>query len=90
MIKCKKCGAVMWRAPIVLTSYPAKYQYNCPCCDNIEYLYEKDDDQVLVNIYKKDNVLVILYYNALSKYFDIVLDSADTIIDSLEIYSGEK
>ena len=54
------------------------------------YLYEKDDDQVLVNIYKKDNVLVILYYNALSKYFDIVLDSADTIIDSLEIYSGEK
>lgn len=47
MIKCKKCGAVMWRAPIVLTSYPAKYQYNCPCCDNIEYLYEKDDTNII-------------------------------------------
>lgn len=58
--------------------------------ESYSYLYEKDDEQVLVNIYKKDSTLVILYYDALSKYFDIVLDSADTIIESLEIYSGEK
>ncbi len=54
------------------------------------YLYEKNDLQVLVNVYKKDNVLVVAYYEAESKYYDIVLDSVDTILNSLEIKSGIK
>jgi len=49
------------------------------------YLYEKNDEQVLVNIYKKDAKLIIAYYEAKSKYYDIVLDSVNIILDSLEI-----
>lgn len=49
------------------------------------YLYEKDMKQVLVNIYKKNNKIVIAYYEADSKVYDIVLDSVDTILASLEI-----
>ena len=53
--------------------------------DAYSYLYEKDMKQVLVNIYKKNNKIVIAYYEADSKYYDIVLDSVDTILASLEI-----
>ena len=56
--------------------------------DGYSYLYEKDNEQVLVNVYKKDNKLVIAYYSASSEYYDIVLDSIDTMLDSLEIKSG--
>lgn len=54
------------------------------------YLYEYDNEQVLVNIYKKDNTLLILYYSAESSVFDILLDSVDNIVNSIEIYSGER
>ena len=53
--------------------------------DSYSFLYENNDEQVLVNVYKKDTNLVILYYNAKSKYYDIVLDSVDSIINSLEL-----
>lgn len=56
--------------------------------EGYSYLYEKDEEQVLVNIYKKDNKLVIAYYSASSEYYDIVLDSVDAMLDSLEIKSG--
>jgi len=49
------------------------------------YLYEKDMEQVLVNVYKKGNRLVIAYYMADSDVYDIVLDSVDTIFASLKI-----
>lgn len=49
------------------------------------YLYEKDMKQVLINIYKKNNKIVIAYYEADSNVYDIVLDSVDTILASLEI-----
>lgn len=58
--------------------------------ENYSYLYEKDDEQVLVRIYKADNKLLIIYFEADSKYYDIVLDSVDTMLESLEIYVGEK
>ena len=58
--------------------------------ESYSYLYEKDNEQVLVNIYKKDTKLIIAYYQADNEYFDIILDSVDTILDSLEIISGEK
>ena len=58
--------------------------------ESFSYLYENGNEQVLVNIYKKDNVLIVVYYQSNSEYYDIVLDSVDTILDSLEIISGEK
>ena len=57
---------------------------------NYKLLYEKDDEQCLINIIKKDTVIVFVYYNTQNKYFDITMDNLDTIIDSLKIYSGEK
>ena len=57
--------------------------------ENYSYLYEKDMNQVLVSVYKKDNRLVIAYYEAQSEYFDIVLDSVDIMLDSLTIIVGE-
>lgn len=58
--------------------------------DAYELLYEDDKEQALVTIVKKDNVIVFITYNASSEYFDIVLDSVDSIINTLEIFSGEK
>lgn len=53
--------------------------------ENYSYLYEKKKKQVLVSIYKKNNKIVIAYYQADSQIYDIVLDSVDTILNSLEI-----
>ena len=31
-VKCPNCGKKIWRRnDIILTSYPAKYQYECEC-----------------------------------------------------------
>lgn len=57
--------------------------------ESYSYLYEKEDTQVLVNVYKSNEKLVIVYYEALSEYYDIVIDSVDNILDSLEIITGE-
>ena len=53
--------------------------------DGYSYLYEDQEEQVLVNVYKKGNKLIIAYYQADSDVYDIVLDSVDTILDSLVI-----
>ncbi len=53
--------------------------------ESYSYLYENEEKQVLVNIYKKDAKLIVAYYEAESKYYDIVLDSVNIILDSLEI-----
>lgn len=49
MIKCKKCGTIMWRAPVVLTSYPPQYRYHCPKCNHIEYSKVYDNEYVIEN-----------------------------------------
>ena len=37
---CPKCGGCMCRNEmVVLASYPAKYEYRCDKCGNIEYQY---------------------------------------------------
>ncbi len=64
--------------------------YNNEKYDSFQVMYEDKDDQCLISIYKQDNVLIIVVYNNSSEYFDIVLDSVDSILDSLEIYSGER
>ena len=48
------------------------------------YLYENNDKQALVKIRKKDAKVLIIYYESDSKHYDIVLDSVDMILDSLE------
>lgn len=58
--------------------------------ESYSYLYESGMKQALVHVYKKDNKLVLAYYEANSEYYDIVLDSVDTLLSSLEIYTGEK
>ena len=56
--------------------------------ESYSYLYENNSDNVLVNVYKKDTKLVFVYYESNIEYFDIVLDSVDEIINSLDIKSG--
>ncbi len=55
-----------------------------------ELLYEGDNKQCLIYIIKQDNMLVFIYYNNLSKYFDITLDGFDTVSNTLKIFSGER
>ena len=64
--------------------------YNNEKYDSFQIIYENEGEQSLVNIYKQDNVLIFIVYNNDNEYFDVVLDSVDSIIDSLEIYSGER
>lgn len=54
------------------------------------YLYESGNNQVMVDIFKKDSVVLFFYYECDSKYFDIVLDSVDAILESLHIIGGDK
>lgn len=53
--------------------------------EGYSYLYEKDNEQALVNIYKKDKNLIIIYYVCKSNYFDIVLDSVDYMLSSFQM-----
>lgn len=46
-VTCEKCGTMMWRAPVVLTSNPTKYKYHCPKCDHIQYSYICDYEHVI-------------------------------------------
>ena len=55
-----------------------------------ELLYEKDNEESLVYIYKQDNILLFVYYNTDNKYFDITMDTYDLIINNLKVFSGEK
>lgn len=58
--------------------------------EGYQVLYEDNDVQSLVTIYKKDNVLLFIIFNADSEYFDILIDNVETILNSVEIYSGER
>lgn len=58
--------------------------------EGYQVLYEDGEQQCLVTIYKKDNILLFVTFNASSEYFDILIDNVETILDSIEIYSGEK
>ena len=75
----------------ILTSLSEQNKnYNNEKYDSFQVMYETETDQSMVNIYKQDNILIFIVYNNSVEYFDIVLDSVDSIIDSLEIYSGER
>lgn len=65
-------------------------EYDQDTYQEYAYLYEKEQEQALIHIYKKDTKLLVVYYVSTSTYYDIVLDSVDSILESLEIYAGEK
>ena len=44
------------------------------------YLYENNNDNVKVSVYKDSKYIVIIVYEANIKYFDMLLDSANNII----------
>lgn len=57
-----------------------KYEF-----DGYKILYENSKEQVMVHVYKKSDQLVIIRYEAENSYFDILLDSVQTIIYNLDI-----
>ena len=57
-----------------------KYGFN-----GYKLLYENDTEQIMIDIYKKSDKLVIISYEATDDYFDILLDSVHNIIYSLDI-----
>ncbi len=57
-----------------------KYEF-----DGYKILYENGEEQVMVNVYKKSDKLVVIRYEALNDYFDILLDSVQSIIYNLNV-----
>ena len=53
--------------------------------DGYKLLYETKDKQVLVNVVKVTDKLIIFRYEASNDYFDILLDSAQNIIYNFEL-----
>ena len=53
--------------------------------DAYKILMENTNNQEIVYIYKQGNRCVILSYEAENEYFDILLDSANSIINSFEL-----
>lgn len=50
MIKCEQCGAMMWCAPVVLTSNPPQYEYHCPKCEHIQYSFQIDYEHMIAGV----------------------------------------
>lgn len=57
--------------------------------EGYKVLYENEDNQVLVVIAKKSNQIIIFTYEATSDYFDILLDSVNSIIYNFKIMEKE-
>lgn len=53
--------------------------------DSYRLLYENDTNQILISTFKVGEKLITITYEAENEYFDILLDSANTIINSFEI-----
>lgn len=52
-------------------------------------LFENKNNQLMVVLFKKDNKLIMVSYEANNNYFDILLDSVNSIIYSLDIKNEE-
>lgn len=57
-----------------------KYEF-----DGYKLLYENDNEQVMVILYKNSDKLVSIVYEADNEYFDILLDSVHNIVYNLDI-----
>lgn len=49
MIVCDKCGYIMYKEPVVLTTDPVQYRYHCPKCDNTKTSFQSDNEYVIKN-----------------------------------------
>lgn len=58
--------------------------------ESYSYLYEYKNKEVVVNIQKDSNIIIVTYYEDDMENFDIVIDSVDYILDSIKINSSEK
>ena len=59
--------------------------------NDLLYSIEKQNKDYEKIMQKKiDNVLLFITFNADSEYFDILIDNVETILNSVEIYSGER
>lgn len=54
-----------------------------------KFLFENKNNQLMVVLFKKDNKLIMVSYEANNNYFDILLDSVNSIIYSLDIKNEE-
>ena len=66
----------------LISTYEDEMKY-----ESMSYLFEKDNEQVLVKVCKNNQTILIITYENQSKYFDIVLDSVDNIVNSIEMTS---
>ena len=48
-VMCEKCGTLMWRTPVTLTSDPPQYEYHCPKCDHVQYSRICDHEHIVQN-----------------------------------------
>ena len=62
--------------------YKEKSKFQNQNLDGYKLLFETDENQVEICLYKKGDKLIIFTYEATSEYFDILLDSATNIIDN--------
>ena len=53
--------------------------------DGYKLLYENEEKQVMVNLYKKSDKLVLMFYEAKDDYFDILLDSVHNIVYNFDV-----
>ncbi len=53
--------------------------------DGYKLLLENEKEQVMMAIFKKGDKLITLEYQAKNDYFDILLDSVESLLESLEI-----
>ncbi len=53
--------------------------------NSYKFLYENDEEQVMVIAYKIGDKLVSIIYEASNDYFDILLDSVHSIVNSISI-----
>ncbi len=53
--------------------------------DGYKLLFENDKQQVMIILFKKNEKLITIRYEAYTEYFDILLDSSQHIVNNLEI-----
>lgn len=53
--------------------------------DGYKMLYENDNSEILVTIFRKDDMLITVIYTAKNENFDILLDSVNTIVYNMEV-----
>ena len=68
MVLCERCNTRMKMRPYEVTaSNPSKRIYDCPCCGNVQYSTQYDDNQEIINHFPRIKHKKIVSIN-LDKY----------------------